>query len=371
MGLAILLAHSDAHAGECKLATPACHLENGKRLLDSDPKRAAEELLASYKLDERTDTLELYAVALTRDKQYALAVETWQRIIVFRESEVEAAKETERTEKGKKRDAAKAAGAKAQRAMDQAAEELIKLWNNVGKVRVRIPDGQQYVVLRGGVEVDVSRDVPVNAGGDELVFRRKDGSEERVVVQVGAGQNTKLDAPTTRSAKPTPPKPVEPPKPVRIDQPKPVTPDQPTGEDPAKPDSEEPAKPLDQPVGSVTYVAQPRSRTMSLVGIGVAAGGVVLGGLAIGRGVAASTDYDDARDAGCTADGMCPVGRAGDLAERSNDRARLAQISAVGGGLMVAGGAVLWYLGRKKTQRAATDVTFHIAPSSAAFAWRF
>ena len=67
--LAVGIAHSEAHAGECTIETPACHLENGKRLIEKDPKRAADELLASYKLDERTDTLALYATALERDRR--------------------------------------------------------------------------------------------------------------------------------------------------------------------------------------------------------------------------------------------------------------------------------------------------------------
>src|SRR5690606_10077900 len=63
--LAVLLATGpEARAADCTATpTPACHLELGKKLLKTDPKRAAQELFASYKLDERTDTLELYASA--------------------------------------------------------------------------------------------------------------------------------------------------------------------------------------------------------------------------------------------------------------------------------------------------------------------
>ncbi len=52
-------------------------------------------------------------------------------------------------------------------------------------------------------------------------------------------------------------------------------------------------------------------------------------------------------------DGECPFGPAADRADRSNDRARIAQITAVGGGAMLVTGAVLWYLGRGKPGRPA------------------
>src|SRR5262249_52265559 len=106
-----------AWAAPCSAPTPACHLENGTELLTSDPKRAAEELLASYQLDERTDTLALYATALALDHRYALALDTWKRVIMFRDSEPEAA----RTSTGRKRAAARSTAARAQKQSEQAA----------------------------------------------------------------------------------------------------------------------------------------------------------------------------------------------------------------------------------------------------------
>jgi hypothetical protein len=202
MGMAIaltaVLSSSEAHAKDCTPPTPACHLENGKQLLNSDPKRAADELLTSYKLDERTDTLELYATALQQDKQYALALETWQRVIVFRETELEAAKTASKKATGKKRTEAKNAATRAEKQMDLASESIVKLWANVGKVRIRIPASEQFVVTRGGVEVDVTRDVLVNAGRDELVFTRKGGSPQTVVVEVAAGGVSPPSPPSPR-----------------------------------------------------------------------------------------------------------------------------------------------------------------------------
>jgi hypothetical protein len=354
---AVALSHSEALAGECTLATPECHLENGKQLLSTNPRRAAEELLASYKLDERTDTLALYATALQADGKHALALETWQRVIVFRESELDAAKEAARKAGGKKKAAARAAAERARIAMEQAGEAIIKLWPNVGRVRVRIPAGQQIAVTRDGVEVDVSKDVLVNAGKDELVFTRKGGSPQRVVIEVAAGGSKQIDAPEPAAEPVTPVKPVKPVEPVKVEQPDPVKVEQP--------------RPLEEPAGSVSVTAAPRSRTMSRIGLGLAAGGIIAGGIAGTFGYLASSDYDDAKAAGCSDSGQCPFGPAADLAERSNDRARVAQITAIGGGALLVTGAVLWIYGRGKTRRSAPEVTLHISPSSTAVGWRF
>ncbi len=371
-----MISHGEAHAGECTLSTPACHLENGKKLLDSNPKRAAEELLASYKLDERTDTLALYATALERDKQYALALETWQRVIVFRESELDAAKAAASTARGNKRAAAKAAATTAQQQMDDAAAAIIKLWSQVGRVSVQIPAGKQLTVTRGGAEVDVTKDVLVNAGRDELVFTGKDGSVARLTVEVAAGASAKVTAPEPKAqpiAKPSGKpngKPAARPSVQKQDPPKlaeqrPAAPPEPT-----EPEAAPAAKPEPE-LAAVRYTEEPRSRTMQRVGIGLAAGSVLAAGAAVTFGILASSDYDDSRDAGCSPDGQCPFGPAADLAERSNDRARLAQISAIGGGAMLVTGVALFIVGRGKTRRAATDVTLRVNPSSAAIAWRF
>ncbi|MGH9887853.1 MAG: hypothetical protein ACREBE_20140 [bacterium] len=361
---AVVIGRSEARAETCAPPTPACHLENGKRLLESDPKRAAEELLASYQLDERTETLELYASALQRAHRYGLALETWKRIIIFRDSEVETAKETLSTATGRKAAAARKTMERAQTQSEQAAAAIIKLWPEVGRVRVRLAPGQDMVVTHDGAEVDVSRDVLVNAGRDELVFTRKDASVERVVVEVTAGALAKIDAPSaTVVAKLEPAaaaeKVVARPERSTLEE-KPVAKPEPEAEDEARP----------QPLATV-MVDEPRSRTMSRIGLGLVAGAVVAGGFAGGFGYLASRDHDRARDAGCTADDQCPFGPAADLANRSNDRARIAQISAIAGGALLATGVTLWIVGRSKTHRAAPEVALHVGLSSTAISWRF
>jgi hypothetical protein len=350
---AVVAASTEADARDCKPPSPECHLENGRQLLGTDPKKAAEELLASFTLDERTDTLVLYATALQLDKQYALALETWKRVILFRESEVTAAQEKMRTAKGKALTAAKAAGDKAQRQMEFAAEAITKLWSNVGKVKLRFAAGQQYTVTRHGIVVDATKDVFVNAGRDELVFTAPDGSTAKLVVEVGANQSIKLDAP--KATKAEPPKPVEP-KLVKPEPEPDVTPE---------PKPEPGYEKL-----NVQWTEQPRSKSMSRIGLGLAAGGVVALGVAGTFGYLGSKDFDDAKALGCT-DDRCPFGPAADLAERSNDRGRLAQITAIGGGALIATGVTMWILGRKTTRREAPNVTFTVSPKSAALAWRF
>ncbi|HSR99937.1 MAG TPA: hypothetical protein VLM79_22940 [Kofleriaceae bacterium] len=380
---AVVIGRSEAYAETCAPPTPACHLENGKRLIEVDPRRAAEELLASYQLDERTETLELYARALERAHRYALALETWKRIIVFRDSEVETAKETLGTATGRKAAAARKTMERAQTQSEQAAAAIIKLWPEVGRVRVQLAPGSDMIVTHDGVEVDASRDVLVNAGRDELVFTRKDGSVERVVVEVAAGALAKIDAPSATVVAKVEPAPAAEKvvaRPERstteekpVARPERSTPGdeklaakQSPPEDGDGADAQDEARPL-----ATVMVDQPRSRTMSRIGLGLVAGAVVAGGLAGGFGYAASRDHDRARDAGCNADDQCPFGPAADLANRSNDRARIAQISATAAGALLATGVTLWIVGRSKTDRAAPEVALHVGLSSTAISWRF
>lgn len=417
VGLTVVLGRAEAWAQPCSAPTPACHLENGTELLTSDPRRAAEELLASYQLDERTDTLALYATALALDHRYALALDTWKRVIVFRDSELEAAREAARTSTGRKRAAARAAAARAQKQSEQAAEAIIQLWPRVGRVRIRRAPGSSIAVSRDGAPVDPSQDVIVNAVRDELVFTRPDGSVERVAVQVAAGAFVKIDAPSapalvatrTDAAKPgrapdastastRPGRPTDvpvstsarPAAPVaaRADGAKPGAPRDAAVAISAKPRAADaPVAPPAKPAALVDAAAKPeaaddaamaplpavaaaraanppRSLTLSRVGLGLVAGAVVAGGVAGSFGYLASRDFDRARDAGCSGDGRCPFGPAADLAQQSNHRARIGQISAAGAAALAATGATLWLVGRRTSHRTVTDVALRVGPSS-------
>lgn len=368
--MASVIGHAEARA-ECTAPTPACHLANGKALLERDPHRAAAELLASFELDERTDTLTLYAMALERDHRYALALDTWKRIITFRDSEVEAEREKQRTTSGKKRVAAIHAEARAEQLSEQAAEAIIQLWPHVGKVRVQIAGGPQVTVTRDGAEVDVAQDVIVNAGGDELVFTRRDGTSERVAVQVAPGATLKLVVPRPRTEPQIAARPVA--KPAPAAKPAPVlvaTPQLEDAEDTtdAKPDASPALAPRLVPAPALHDATG--TFTLSRVGLGLIATGVLAGGVAGGFAYLSSHDFDRARSAGCTADAQCPIGPASDLAHQSNDRARVAQLTAIGAGVLAATGITLWYLGHKQ-HRAVDQLTLHVGPSSTALSGRF
>ena len=355
IGLAVMLAHSKAYAQDCAPPTPECHLANGRKLLDSDPKAAAAELLASYKLDERTETLTLYATALSRDKQYARALETWQRLIIFRESEIESAKEAMRVASVSKRKAARASEAKAQEASEQAAAEIMKLWPNTAKVRVRLAPGQQYTVSAAGVELDISKEVLVNANRDELTFTRSDGTMQKLVVEVPPGQTRTIDLPKERGEKPAP---------MPMPAPTPAAPmPAPIAEEPT------PSVVSTKPAMGMRTIMEPRSRTMSRVGLGLAAGGVVALGVASTFGLLANRDFNRAQDLGCNYDGDCPVGQAADLGDQARDRTRVAQITAIGGSALLVTGATLWILGRGKTHRESSEMTVSVGTNSLSLGW--
>lgn len=362
MGLAVMLAHSRAHAQECAPPTPECHLANGRKLIDSDPKAAAAELLASYRLDERTETLTLYATALARDKQYARALETWQRIIIFRESEIESAKEAMRIASISKRKAARAALAKAQEASEQAAAEIMKLWPHTAKVRIRVPAGQTVTVSSAGVDLDITKDVIVNANHDELAFTRGDGSSQTLVVEIPAGQNRTVDAPPPRREAPAAPSPMAAPTPRRES---PATPT------PLPTVTAEPTPSVVSMKPRMARRAQAGTGTssMSKVGLGLAAGGVVALGVAGTFALLARSDFSDARDLGCNADGDCPVGPAAALGDQAHDRTRAAQVTAIGGGALLVTGATLWLLGRGPVPRASSEMTVGVGTNSVSLGW--
>jgi hypothetical protein len=353
--LALVVAHSEARAADCTATpTPACHLELGKKLMKTDPKRAATELLASYKLDERTDTLELYASALELDKQYALAFETWERVITYRGSEQTAAKEQKKP----------AVAARAKRQADAAAVTTKKLEAKIARVRVKFAAGPKPTVTRDGVEVDATKEIIVKADNDELVFTAKDGSVDKRTLVIKAGENVRIDYPDPAKA---PPPPVDPPK---VEQPKVEQPkvEQPKVEQPK-------VEPKPDPVivtkrdPSLTHDGRP-GKNMSRMGVAFVGGGVILAGVATTYGILASRDFDKAKDAGCNSDAECPVGSAGiDLVDQSNHRARIAQITAIGAVALVGTGVTLWFMGRSKERRA--QMSLQVAPSSATLAWRF
>ncbi len=344
-GLAValaLLAPTHARAADCTSnPTPACHLAEGNKLVKSNPKQAAVEFLASYKLDERTDTLELYAVALEADKQTALAGETWERIVKYRESELTAAKEQKKS------------ATAAQRKLDGATKAVKKLEATTAKVRIKLNPGPPPKITRDGNEVDANKEIWVKSGSDELVFTFSDGSSVPVPVNLKVGENVRIDAPK--------PRPVEPPKPVDVQPPPVVTKDP---EPPVVGMTEPDVRPL-PPGPSET---QPSNFKRNL-GYGLIGGGVILAGVATTFAIVASNRFSDAKDAGCDDDANCPAGRATNLAEQSNDNARVAQITGIGAAALIGTGVTLWLLHKKEANR--SSMTINVTGKSAGFGWRF
>jgi hypothetical protein len=97
--------------------------------------------------------------------------------------------------------------------------------------------------------------------------------------------------------------------------------------------------------------------------------GIVGLGVAATLGVIASNDFDKAQDLGCNSDGQCPIGAATEMAQQSNDRARAAQITAIGGGALLATGATLFILGRRPAKQERMSVS--VNPSSITVGWSF
>lgn len=365
----VLVAADRADAGDCGASDPECHLANGQKLLASDPHRAADELYASYQLDERTETLTLYAQALAADGKHARALETWQRIILFRESEIEAAREAMAAASVKKRKAARAQLAQAQEASEQAAAAIMTLWPKVAKVKLA-GNGEPFAVFAGSTELDPTKEILVNAGHDELRIAWGAGKSTTLVVEVPAGQVRTVDVPRAQAAPvvamTTKPEPMKP-EPMKPATPAPM-PKAPVDAAPAPVIVTETRSPM-----TMRTVVVQRSRAMSRVGLGIAAGGVVALGVAGSFAYLANRDFDDAKGLGCDASGECPVGPASELGERAHDRTRYAQITAVGGAALVATGVTMWILGRGKTTKSVTDVTLSVAPSysGAGVAWSF
>jgi len=190
--------------------------------------------------------------------------------------------------------------------------------------------------------------VLVNANRDELTFTRSDGSAEKLVVEVPPGQTKTIDAPKERGEKPAP-------------MPAPA---------PLPSIDEEPAASVVSTRPERMVRVSSGSRTMSRVGLGIAAGGVVALGVAGTFGLLARRDFGDAKDLGCNAGGDCPVGAAADLGEQARDRTRIAQYTAIGGGALLVTGATLWFLGRgKTTHRESREMTVSVGTNALSLGW--
>jgi hypothetical protein len=313
---------SSARAEPCLGAPARCKYDEGTRLLSAspaDPRAAAERFLASYLLDPQTDTLARHALALRMDHQYAASYDAWKKVEHRAERELADAKLAASTSQQVGGDAAKleadrAAIARARNRLDNVHTQLAELAPRIARVRIRFPDGAnraQIVVSRKGFgDVDATVEITINAGTDSLIFKYPNGTVKELHLVVGAGQIETIVAPGDDS-------------PPSVDR----EPSADTGEAPIA----------------------PRSRSLSpqrWLAIGAGGAGFLVLGAAITFQVQSSSAWDDAVAAGCT-DATCPAGRATELGERSNTRAKLALASAITSAVLVGAGVGLWLLDRR------------------------
>jgi hypothetical protein len=334
-----------AHADQC-FATPAvCLVKEGQALLKatpSNPKAAAQKFYASYQLEPLTNTLAQYAIAMTMDREYAVAYEAWQKVTALTEREAADAKAlVASAQSANDKAAAQTAQAKLDTAtnrLDNARTALADLSPNVARVRIRFPEGKPpngMVVTRkgvGDVDTSVTAEFVVKAGGDTLLFKYPNGTTREIQVVVAGGNVETINAPSLETTT----------KPVAV-----VVP--PQTETPTQDEEDEEPAPV---------AAAPKTRLYASYGLGGA--GVVMLGLAAVFEMQSRSAWSDAKKAGCT-DAACPAGMAADLGDQSNSRARLALGSALGGVALVGAGAALYFT--YSASRSTTASAWNVVPS--------
>jgi hypothetical protein len=278
-----------AAADECFDSPAVCHLKTGKALLESDPKRASDELYASYKADPKTSTLALYALALERDHRFATSAIYWRRVRARLSTELEDTKQR-----------AVGEATAIEREIKTADSELSGLESHIARVHLRYGGGsaQNVVVARKG-EGDVlnafTDEILVNAPSDQLTVTYGDGQVKQLAIEIaGGGEQTIVVAAPAPPASPTPP----------------VLPIEHAESVPSRPPGAEPS-------------SQP-----NYLGWSLAAGGTVAIGIGIAFWAAESSKWNDARNAGCLDSGGCPAS-AQPLGDRANLYGELAIASAV------------------------------------------
>lgn len=294
-----------AHADACFDPPAACAVSEGKTLLATAPDRAAQRFLASYRLEPKLATLGLYAVALTKAKDFVHAYGAWRQV---RDQARDALRELQR-------DGSAAADdlARAQERVASAEHALLEVEPEVARVRLQFsgtaPTG--LVVAREGEgDLDVAADfeVVVLPGRDVLRLIYHDGRRQDLETHVSAGHLETIAVPSL---------------------------------DPAVAISPIPPQPENPPPPPVSLWTKRRK-----VAVGVAGGGVALVVAAIFVDAAAHSDSDAARAAGCTADDVCTAAGGGfPLAQRAHTEATLATIFVIGGVGAIGAAAALWFTG--------------------------
>ncbi len=330
-----------AHAEQCFASPAVCLVKEGQALLKatpSNPKAAAQKFYASYQLEPTTNTLAQYAIAMTMDREYAVAYEAWQKVTALTEREAADAKSlVASAHSANDKAAAQTAQAKldvATNRLDNARTALADLSPNVARVRIRFPEGKPpngMVVTRkgvGDVDTNVTAEFVVKAGGDTLLFKYPNGTTREIQVVVAGGNVETINAPSLETTT----------KPVAV----------------VVPAQTEQAEVEETP----PEVPAPKTRLYASYALGGA--GVVMLGLAVAFEVQSRSAWSDAKAAGCT-DSTCPAGMAADLGDKSNSRAHLALGSALGGVALVGAGAALYFT--YSANRATSASAWNVVPA--------
>lgn len=289
---------------KCHDAPADCAFEEGTELLKTDPAGAALRFHASYKLEPAVATLAMYARALDKARDYARAVEAWERVVTQLQADLEAARTRLTAADAAQRASAEDAIVRIRAELDGARLQLAQLGGRVGRITLRFPAGAAQPVIitrkREGENIVSSVDnIPVNAGGETLRITYPDARTQEIEILVSAGNIEVVPVPEVGAD-------------VSDD-----TPDE----------------------------TEPPVRVRRWVGVGVASAGAVALGASLVFALQSRSARRDA-DANCGTDGICnPVGAA--ASHRADDRRLYSVVSAVGGVVLVATGAVLWWTDRE------------------------
>jgi hypothetical protein len=202
---ALVLSTSIARAEECPEGPdePKCLVVQAQALRDSNPTEAANLYLRSYRLEPKIDPLAGYGTSLAAAERYVEAVEALEKAV---EEYDKIAAELQKNNTD-----AKTLFAVIHR-VQFVREELNKLAQHVGKVRINVPDKQLppgITVVRKGGDVLLRSSDPttlvVGLYGDFLVWTYPSGRTFEQKVNVAAGTFSNMDVPPEPPLPPPPP----------------------------------------------------------------------------------------------------------------------------------------------------------------------
>ncbi len=205
---AIVISTSTVRADDCPEGPDEakCLVAAAQAIKDSNPGEAANLYLRSYRLEPKIDPLAGYGTSLAAAERYVEAVEALEKAL----EEYDALATQMRASNAD----AKATFAIVHR-VQFVREELNKLAQHVGKVRINVPDKKLppgITVVRKGGDVLLRSSDPTNLVvglyGDFLVWTYPSGRTFEQKVNVAAGTFSNVDVPPEPPLPPPPPPPI-------------------------------------------------------------------------------------------------------------------------------------------------------------------